>query len=119
MFVALGDLDGDRRLDVVAVTSISNSVAVLLNTSAGSVEDQDGDGVLDATDNCPAVANADQADADRDAIGTACDAVELPKTKAECRAGGWKAFRDGSDRFKSQGDCVSFVATAGRNAPGA
>lgn len=35
--------------------------------------DADGDGVPDASDNCPAVANADQADADNDGLGNACD----------------------------------------------
>jgi hypothetical protein len=35
--------------------------------------DADGDGVFDTADNCPAVANPDQADADGDSIGDACD----------------------------------------------
>jgi hypothetical protein len=35
--------------------------------------DGDGDGVADATDNCPSVANADQADLDGDGAGNACD----------------------------------------------
>ena len=35
--------------------------------------DGDGDGVVNATDNCPVDANPDQADADADAIGDACD----------------------------------------------
>ena len=35
--------------------------------------DADGDGITDASDNCPSVANADQADADGDGVGTACD----------------------------------------------
>lgn len=35
--------------------------------------DGDGDGVLDSVDNCPAVPNADQADADSDNIGDLCD----------------------------------------------
>lgn len=35
--------------------------------------DADGDGVADTLDNCPAVANADQADADADGVGDACD----------------------------------------------
>jgi hypothetical protein len=35
--------------------------------------DRDGDGVADATDNCDVFANADQGDADGDAIGDACE----------------------------------------------
>jgi hypothetical protein len=40
---------------------------------AGSGGDTDGDGVCDDTDNCPTVANADQADTDGDGVGDACD----------------------------------------------
>ncbi|MEZ4472804.1 MAG: thrombospondin type 3 repeat-containing protein [bacterium] len=35
--------------------------------------DRDGDGVPDATDNCPDVANPDQADGDGDHAGDLCD----------------------------------------------
>lgn len=35
--------------------------------------DTDGDGVSDASDNCPDVSNADQLDSDADGIGDACD----------------------------------------------
>jgi len=36
-----------------------------------------------------------------------------PATKDECNNGGWKNFFG----FKSQGQCVSFVATGGKNPP--
>lgn len=80
-------------------------------------EDTDGDGVVDSADNCPTDANPDQADVDGDGKGTACDPVELPKTKHECKNDGWRAFHDGTARFKNEGDCVSFVATGGKNPP--
>lgn len=35
--------------------------------------DADGDGILDEFDNCPGIANADQADTDEDGSGDACD----------------------------------------------
>lgn len=40
---------------------------------AGPPRDTDGDGIADPDDNCPTVANADQADEDGDQIGDACD----------------------------------------------
>ena len=42
------------------------------------------------------------------------DATPLPPSKNQCRNGGWKNF----GVFKNQGDCVSFVATKGKNTPG-
>jgi len=38
-----------------------------------SADDADGDGVANSTDNCPSLANADQADADGDGAGDVCD----------------------------------------------
>ncbi|MEK9696379.1 MAG: thrombospondin type 3 repeat-containing protein, partial [Candidatus Poseidoniales archaeon] len=54
----------------------------VLNSSSDCVQismpaDSDGDGIADALDNCPNVANADQLDADGDGIGTACDDDEV------------------------------------------
>jgi hypothetical protein len=39
--------------------------------------DTDGDGVCNDTDNCPLIANADQADSDGDGVGDACDNCPL------------------------------------------
>ncbi|MCY2960271.1 MAG: thrombospondin type 3 repeat-containing protein, partial [Planctomycetota bacterium] len=49
----------------------SATVAAAVPGSAGP--DSDGDGVTDAVDNCPSVANTNQANADGDASGDACD----------------------------------------------
>ena len=38
----------------------------------------------------------------------------FPTTTAECKDGGWEAY----GVFKNQGDCVSYVATQGKNEPG-
>jgi hypothetical protein len=37
----------------------------------------------------------------------------LPTSKGQCRKDGWKTY----GVFKNQGDCVSFVATGGKNGP--
>jgi hypothetical protein len=45
---------------------------------------------------------------------TVTDAPSLPTSKDQCKHGGWRDF----GVFKNQGDCVSFVATKGKNPPG-
>lgn len=81
------------------------------------IREGDGDGIPDADDNCRTTANPNQADADGDGRGSACDPVELPTRKEQCRNGGWRTFHNGKVRFRNQGECVSYVATRGRNAP--
>ena len=39
--------------------------------------------------------------------------VGTPTAKSQCKNGGWRTF----GVFKNQGDCVSFVATGGKNPP--
>ena len=41
------------------------------------------------------------------------DAPPLPTSKDQCKNGGWRNY----GVFKNQGDCVSFVATKGKNPP--
>jgi hypothetical protein len=65
----------DIEVTFDANTTINESPATIhiTFTIAGAPTDSDGDGIADASDNCPAVANPDQADADGDAVGNACD----------------------------------------------
>ena len=51
----------------------ADALAVVGTEESQAPLDTDGDGVPDATDNCATVANEDQADADADGIGDACD----------------------------------------------
>jgi hypothetical protein len=62
--------------------------------------DADGDGTGDKRDNCPAVANPDQADRDADGVGNACDTDHTPVAGA------------GGPYTGSEGGSVSFVSTS-------
>ncbi|MDP4008436.1 MAG: S-layer homology domain-containing protein [Candidatus Peregrinibacteria bacterium] len=74
--------DGDEDLNGDAVLDEGESSPVDYcdpdNTLPGcsnedTTTDTDGDGVPDATDNCPDILNADQLDTDGDGVGDACD----------------------------------------------
>jgi hypothetical protein len=47
--------------------------AALVMAGAASALDSDRDGIADSRDNCPAVANPDQLDSNRDGAGNLCD----------------------------------------------
>jgi hypothetical protein len=73
-------------ITVLPDVSLSGNNGALLNFALngpisnwvkGYFPDSDGDGVIDCRDNCPTVANTNQADADSDGIGDPCDACPL------------------------------------------
>ncbi len=82
--------DGNHILRVKAVDTMSNLPPALRTFAVPFVvdrsltppplqkpEDLDGDGVKNAKDNCPDVANADQSDFDADTVGDLCDLCPL------------------------------------------
>jgi formylglycine-generating enzyme required for sulfatase activity len=50
-------------------------MALVPGAMGSTLQDSDGDGVPDASDNCPLVANPDQGDCDDDGIGDACEST--------------------------------------------
>lgn len=69
--VLAGDGSAHTLGGVTAVAQRGRQTNVAVTLSAAT-PDGDGDGVPDSLDNCPIVANADQADADADGVGDAC-----------------------------------------------
>lgn len=70
------------RYDVPAATVTDAYGSYNASATAFRLEvagDADGDGVGDASDNCPNNANTDQRDSDADGIGDACDTVVPPR----------------------------------------
>jgi hypothetical protein len=62
------------------VGTFASGWSLEIDTGTTQPTDTDGDGVADAEDNCPNVANANQADGDADGQGDACDQPKVMKT---------------------------------------
>ena len=68
---------------------------------------------LEAPTVCPPSLGLDRQPVDSGDIAVT-EAPPLPTSKDQCKNGGWRNY----GVFKNQGDCVSFVATKGKNPPG-
>lgn len=73
------DVDGDKIGDVCDNDDDNDGLPDANEGTIGTSPvnpDTDGDGILDGRDNCPLVANPNQADKDHDGKGDACDTVD-------------------------------------------
>jgi hypothetical protein len=93
-----------RRL--AGATVVMAGVLLLggLTAAHACPEDDDADGVCNALDNCPGIANADQADLDGDAVGDVCDDddAELNQTKLTLKRDA--STTNDSSSIKGKGD---------------
>ena len=71
----LGGVDSDNDGISDALEVAFGSDPQVSTSTPSEPNDADFDGVADSNDNCPAVANADQADTDNDGTGNACDST--------------------------------------------
>jgi hypothetical protein len=88
----------------------ANATSITVHVVAPAITDTDGDGVADAADNCPTVANAGQANNDGDAQGDACDADDDNDTVAD--AGDNCQFTANTDQANNDGDAQGDVCDA-------
>jgi hypothetical protein len=73
---SVSGLSAGTAYDLYVVGYDANNKALTYTPSSATsttLPDADGDGVADASDNCPAVSNSNQLDTDGDGAGDACD----------------------------------------------
>jgi hypothetical protein len=83
------------------------AMAIVTRVALACPTDSDGDGICDAVDNCPAVANADQSNLDGDLLGDACDDndAELNVTRLELKHDSDRSASDVS-LYRVKGDIL-------------
>ena len=96
---------------VVTVTPVDDAVVEGSETVVLTV-DPDADYTVGDDDEAT-VTIADNDEADDDNGQEEPPVLVIPFDKSDCKKGGWTEF----GVFKNQGDCVSFVATGGKNLP--
>jgi hypothetical protein len=100
----------------VVIASGSSSGTITITPVDDAIEESNETVTLTVVAGAGYVVGSNNADtveiADNDGPAPPVTAL-LPTTKDQCKKGGWQTF----GVFKNQGDCVSFVATEGRNPP--
>ena len=82
--------NGAAIVSISVSTSTGGTYATVDNLYFAQAPDADGDGVVDAVDNCPATQNSNQLNTDGDTRGDACDNCSLiaNPTQADCNNDG-------------------------------
>jgi hypothetical protein len=96
----------------VAVALVACNQVYELEPTVLESFDRDGDGIDDAVDNCPDVANANQNDEDHDVVGDRCDNCPLARNTDQSEHGDSDGIGDACDpRPVVPGDCLILVDT--------
>jgi len=90
--------------------SSNGVVPVQLNPQCSNGTDDDADGLSDFPADPGCESTTDDTESPNPVVP-----LDVPTSAAQCKNGGYRSFP--APGFKNQGDCVSFVATHGKNLP--